>query len=35
MESTPVAIETPDEINFILGQSHFINSVEDMHEVLP
>ena len=34
MELTTVAIDKPDEIKFILGQSHFIKSVEDMHEVL-
>lgn len=29
-----VKIEKPDEINFILGQSHFIKTVEDLHEAL-
>jgi uncharacterized protein len=29
-----VAIEKPEELNFILGQSHFIKTVEDLHEVL-
>ena len=29
-----VAIEKPDAINFVLGQSHFIKSVEDIHEAL-
>src|SRR4030043_275754 len=29
-----VKIEKPDEINFILGQSHFIKTVEDVHEAL-
>ena len=29
-----VEIEKPDEINFILGQSHFIKTVEDLHEAL-
>ena len=29
-----VEIEKPDEINFILGQSHFIKTVEDFHEAL-
>ncbi|HEX2998312.1 MAG TPA: adenosine-specific kinase, partial [Anaerolineales bacterium] len=29
-----VKIEKPEEINFILGQSHFIKTVEDMHEAL-
>ena len=27
MGSTTVAIDKPDEIKFILGQSHFINSI--------
>ena len=27
-------ISKPEEINFILGQSHFIKTVEDMHEIL-
>jgi hypothetical protein len=34
MELKSVAIEKPEEINFILGQSHFIKTVEDMHEAL-
>lgn len=34
MQLTSVTIEKPDEINFILGQSHFIKTVEDLHEVL-
>jgi hypothetical protein len=29
-----VAIEKPETINFILGQSHFIKTVEDLHEAL-
>jgi adenosine/AMP kinase len=29
-----VDIEKPEEINFVLGQSHFIKTVEDLHEVL-
>lgn len=29
-----VAIDKPDEVNVIVGQSHFIKTVEDMHEVL-
>jgi adenosine/AMP kinase len=29
-----VQIEKPEEINFILGQSHFIKTVEDVHEAL-
>jgi len=34
MEIKLVAIEKPEEINFILGQTHFIKSVEDLHEAL-
>ncbi|MBC7241618.1 MAG: adenosine-specific kinase [Anaerolineae bacterium] len=34
MELKLVTIEKPDEINFILGQSHFIKTVEDLHEAL-
>ena len=34
MEMISVAIEKPEQINFILGQSHFIKTVEDTHEVL-
>lgn len=34
MELMSVAIEKPEEINFILGQSHFIKTVEDLHEAL-
>lgn len=29
-----VTIDKPEEINFILGQSHFIKTVEDVHEAL-
>jgi adenosine/AMP kinase len=29
-----VKIEKPDDVNFILGQSHFIKTVEDIHEAL-
>jgi adenosine/AMP kinase len=34
MELSVVKIEKPDAINFILGQSHFIKTVEDIHEAL-
>ncbi len=34
MELTTVRIQKPDDINFVLGQSHFIKTVEDIHEVL-
>jgi adenosine/AMP kinase len=27
-------IENPDHLNLILGQSHFIKTVEDMHEAI-
>ena len=29
-----VPIEKPESLNFILGQSHFIKTVEDLHEAL-
>ena len=29
-----VAIDNPDGLNLILGQSHFIKTVEDLHEAL-
>lgn len=31
---TLVQIEKPEPVNFILGQSHFIKTVEDLHETL-
>ena len=34
MELRVVQIEKPEDINFILGQSHFIKTVEDIHEAL-
>ncbi|HEX6032836.1 MAG TPA: adenosine-specific kinase [Anaerolineales bacterium] len=34
MEIQTVRIEKPEAINFILGQSHFIKTVEDIHEAL-
>ena len=34
MELTTVRIEKPETANFILGQSHFIKTVEDIHEAL-
>ena len=34
MELRTVAIEKPENVNFILGQSHFIKTVEDLHEAL-
>lgn len=29
-----ISVEKPEEVNFILGQSHFIKTVEDIHEAL-
>jgi len=29
-----IKIQKPENVNFILGQSHFIKSVEDIHEAL-
>ncbi len=34
MELKTVAIENPDGLNLILGQSHFIKTVEDIHEAM-
>ena len=34
MELSTTRIEKPEDINFILGQSHFIKTVEDIHEAL-
>ena len=34
MELQVVRVENPGELNFILGQSHFIKTVEDLHEAL-
>jgi adenosine/AMP kinase len=34
MELTTVPIEKPADINFILGQSHFIKTIEDLHEAI-
>ncbi|HPM81325.1 MAG TPA: adenosine-specific kinase [Candidatus Anammoximicrobium sp.] len=34
MQLTTVKIDKPEAINFILGQTHFIKSVEDLHEAL-
>jgi adenosine/AMP kinase len=34
MELLTVRIEKPAEVNLILGQSHFIKTVEDLHEAL-
>ena len=34
VELISVRIEKPEELNLILGQSHFIKTVEDVHEAL-
>ncbi|MCJ7813299.1 adenosine-specific kinase, partial [bacterium] len=34
MEIKIVSIDKPEDMNFILGQSHFIKTVEDIHEAL-
>ena len=34
MELTVVPVVKPDAANFIFGQSHFIKTVEDLHEAL-
>jgi adenosine/AMP kinase len=34
MQLTTVRIDKPDATNFVLGHTHFIKSVEDIHEVL-
>ncbi|HYL80332.1 MAG TPA: adenosine-specific kinase, partial [Candidatus Acidoferrum sp.] len=34
MEFQAVAIQTPEGGNVILGQSHFIKTVEDLYEIL-
>ncbi|MDY6872980.1 MAG: adenosine-specific kinase [Chloroflexota bacterium] len=34
MEFKNIRIHKPEDINFILGQSHFIKTVEDIHETL-
>jgi adenosine/AMP kinase len=34
METHLIAIEKPEAVNVIIGQSHFIKTVEDLHEAL-
>jgi hypothetical protein len=34
MEIISVKIDKPEPVNFILGQSHFIKTVEDIHEAV-
>jgi len=34
VQLTTIKIDKPDEINIVLGQSHFIKTVEDIHEAM-
>ena len=34
MELLSVRIEKPEDMNFIPGHSHFIKTVEDLHEAI-
>ena len=34
IEFKTVTVEKPEDMNFILGQSHFIKTVEDIYEVV-
>ncbi|HUK65573.1 MAG TPA: adenosine-specific kinase [Anaeromyxobacteraceae bacterium] len=34
MELVSVGIEKPEDVNLILGQAHFVKTVEDLHEVI-
>lgn len=34
MDIISVPVEKPEDINFVLGQSHFIKTIEDIHEAL-
>lgn len=34
LEFSTVTIKKPDDVNFILGQSHFIKTVEDIYEAV-
>jgi adenosine/AMP kinase len=34
LELHAVAVEKPEELNVILGQAHFIKTIEDLHEAL-
>jgi hypothetical protein len=34
LELERVRIEKPDEVNVVLGQAHFIKTVDDLHEVI-
>ena len=34
MDSKAIPVEKPEDMNFILGQAHFIKTVEDLHEAI-
>lgn len=34
MELAPVAIEKPEDVNIVIGQAHFIKTVDDIYEAL-
>lgn len=34
METIIISIDKPEEMNMILGQAHFIKTIEDLHEVM-
>ena len=34
MDITTVPFDKPEDLNVIVGQSHFIKTVEDLHEAL-
>ncbi|MGZ5497031.1 MAG: adenosine-specific kinase, partial [Candidatus Aminicenantales bacterium] len=34
MDIKVVPIDKPEDMNFILGQAHFIKTVEDLHEAI-
>jgi adenosine/AMP kinase len=34
MDNKTVRIDKPEEMNMILGQAHFIKTIEDLHEVM-
>ena len=34
MDIKAIPVDKPEDMNFILGQSHFIKTVEDLHEAI-
>ena len=34
MELSAIAVDKPEDVNVIIGQAHFIKTVEDLHEAL-